>query len=375
MKEILISKKRLFALCVKETYQVARDPSSIIIAFLLPTILLMLFGYGINLDSTVVKLGVVIEDNSISAKSFVSAIKENPSFITTVSNNRKEIVRLMEKNKIRGMIIIPTHFSQNYLNNNFHSLIQVILDGTDPNTAIFVRGAVKGVWGSWLLEQNKYMVADSNDITVEERYWYNPSTKSRNFLVPGSIAIILTVIGTLLTSIVIAREWEKGTMESLLSTPINKIEFLLSKLIPYYILGIASLMVCLLLSIGVMGVPFTGSLIVLIIATTLFLVPSLGIGLYLSAATKNQFDAAQAALMSAFLPAVMLSGFIFEIDSMPIFLQFITYLFPATYYVNLLQNIFQAGTIPIILFKNFFWLLVLSFLWIGLAYKTISLKL
>jgi ABC-2 type transport system permease protein len=203
------------------------------------------------------------------------------------------------------------------------------------------------------------------------RTWFNPSNVSRNFLVPGSIAVVMTIIGALLTSLVVAREWERGTMEALLATPVTKAELLMSKIIPYYILGMLAMVLCLGVSVFLMGVPFRGSLAALFGLSTLFLGCALGMGLFLSTVLRSQFNAALAALTSAFLPALMLSGFVFEIDSMPKILQFLTRIIPARYFASSLQTLFQAGTVGALLWVNALGLGLLMLFWLGLtAWKT-----
>jgi ABC-2 type transport system permease protein len=185
--------------------------------------------------------------------------------------------------------------------------------------------------------------------------------------VPGSIAIIMTIIGALLTSLVIAREWERGTMEALLSTPVTRAELLLSKIIPYYVLGILSMLICVAVGVWMFAVPFRGSLVLLIVYTSLFLGSSLGLGLLLSTVTRNQFNAAQAALNAAFLPATMLSGFVYEIASMPAPVRAVTYLIPARYFITALQTLFQAGFVGRILLEDLLFLVASAVFFLGLT--------
>jgi ABC-2 type transport system permease protein len=213
--------------------------------------------------------------------------------------------------------------------------------------------------------------AGSPAVTLEPRFWFNPSAESRNYLIPGSITVIMTVIGALLTSLVVAREWERGTMEALLASPVTRAELLLSKLLPYYALGIIALFICVGVSVFLVGVPFRGSALVLWLAGSLFLGSALGLGLLLSTVTRNQFNAAQAALNAAFLPAVILSGFIYEIRSMPPLIRAITYLVPARYFVTAMQTLFQAGNVWVVLLKSMLFLAIASAFFIGLtALKT-----
>jgi ABC-2 type transport system permease protein len=204
-------------------------------------------------------------------------------------------------------------------------------------------------------------------VDLRVRSWFNPSNVSRNFLVPGSIAVVMTIIGALLTSLVVAREWERGTMEALLATPVTKAELLLSKILPYYVLGMLAMIVCLGVAVFIMGIPFRGSLAALFGISTLFLGTALGMGLFLSTVLRSQFNAAMAALTTGFLPALMLSGFVFEIDSMPKVLQLLTRIIPARYFASSLQTLFQAGTIGALLWANALGLGLLMLFWLGLT--------
>lgn len=363
-----MSYRRLLALCRKEFYQVARDPSSIIIAFVLPSVLLIIFGYGINLDSGVLRVAVAQEDSGIEAQRFVQALMATPHMSVDVVVSRSHGQRLMEIGHVRGLVVIRSDFSAKLTRGQGGAAIQVLADGSEPNTATFVSSYVQDVWQIW--QQQRMVDSGASQqrlINIEPRYWFNPSTISRNFLVPGSIAIVMTVIGALLTSLVVAREWERGTMEALLSTPVTRMELLLSKIIPYYLLGMASMVLCVLLAISIMGVPFRGSFFILFVVSSLFLGGALGLGLFLSTSMKNQFNAAQAALTAAFMPAVMLSGFVFEISSMPSVIQVVTYMVPARYFVSALQTLFQAGTLCPVLMENMLFLLILMVLWLALT--------
>ncbi|MDI9347029.1 MAG: ABC transporter permease [Methylacidiphilales bacterium] len=365
-----IQHRKVLALCKKELFQIIRDPSSIVIAFLLPAILLFLFGYGINLDSQRVSIGLLVQDTGPHGQSLAQSISHNPSFETTFGNSRNHLQDLLARGTIHGIIVIPSNFSKLLASKENSNPIQVIQDGSDPNTAVFIEATIQGVWTQWM--QNEiYRIHDNKQtyINILPRYWFNPSAKSSNFLIPGSIAIIMTIIGSLLSSLVIAREWERGTMESLLSSPLTLEEFLLSKFIPYYLLGIASLISCVLVTVFIMKIPMHGSFFLLFIFSTLFLVTSLSIGLFISTATKNQFNAAQISLTTAFLPAIMLSGFIFETQSMPWIIKAISLIYPATFYVNSLQNIFQAGFIFKIMLYNFIILFLYSFVWVFILFK------
>lgn len=366
------SLRRLIALCRKETYQIMRDPSSSLIAFVIPIILLFIFGYGINLDSSRLRIGILIEQPSEEAHSLVNAFAGSSFIEPTISYTRQPLIDKLQAGQIRGLIAIPADFAQKMARPNVIAPIQVITDGSEPNTANFVQGFTQGVWQIWLQQRaiDRGEQAQSR-IDVNIRYWFNPAAISRNFIIPGAITIIMTVIGAILTSLVIAREWERGTMEALLSTQVTRSELLLSKLIPYYFLGMAAMLLCMVVASFVMAVPYRGSLLILFVVSSLFLASTLGMGLLISTLTRNQFNAAMIALNAGFLPAVMLSGFIFEIDSMPVLVQAVTYIIPARYFVSTLQTLFLAGNIGSILLINTVFLIASAVVFIGLtALKT-----
>jgi len=342
--------RRLIALIKKEIFQILRDPSSLLIAVVLPCILLFLYGYGVSLDASKIKIGLVVQDNSPEVQSLINAFKDTKYFDLTISDNRNDIEKRIISSQLRGMVVIPEDFTRRLENSYDISSIQVIADGSETNTATFVQNYAIGVISNWA-GQTQFIQKQSN-ISIQPRYWFNPELKSNYFLLPGSIATIMTLIGTLLTSLVIAREWERGTMEALMATPVSMFEIILGKLIPYFILGMASMAICTFAAIVLFGVPFRGSFLLLSIISAVFLIVALEWGLLISTATKNQFLASQIALITAYLPGFILSGFVFEIKSMPIFIQFLTNFVPAKYFVSCLQTIFLAGDIHGIIFPN-----------------------
>jgi ABC-2 type transport system permease protein len=275
------SARRLATLMRKESLQVVRDPSSILIAFVLPTVLLFLFGYGVSLD------------------------KASRYFDVAVARDRRAFEEDLVLGRVRGLIVVPATFTADFAARKSPA-VQVIVDGSDPNTASFVQNYTQGVVANWAALRGAETSAHAPAISVQQRFWFNAELKSRNFLVPGSIAIVMTLVGTLLTSLVVAREWERGTMEAIMATPVTATELLAGKIVPYFILGLTSMTLCVVIAVLLFGVPFRGSLPALYALSAAFLVPALGQGLLISAATKNQFLASQAALISAFLPAFLL---------------------------------------------------------------------
>ena len=336
--------RRFAALVRKESYQIIRDPSSILIAFVLPMILLFLFGYGVSLDTTQTRVGLVIEEEAPLTRDLAAGFQASRYFKVTVGRDRREFEEDLVLGRVRGIVVIPAGFTADHAAGR-HPALQVLVDGSDPNTANFVQNYVQGAVANWERQRQSETVAAGPPISIEQRFWFNPELTSRNFLVPGSIAIVMTLVGTLLTSLVVAREWERGTMEAMMATPVSAAELLAGKLLPYFILGLTSMTLCVLLAVFLFGVPFRGSIVALYALSATFLMPALGQGLLISAATKNQFLASQLALISAFLPAFLLSGFLFEINSMPTVIQWITFIVPARYLIPSLQTVFLAGDI------------------------------
>lgn len=349
-KLLFISKKgrlrRVKALMIKEFYQMVRDPSSILISVVLPLILLFIYGYGVSLDMNHLRLGLVLEDSSPDAQSLAKSFINSPYFEITLVRNRQELEGLIVRGKIRGIVVIPAYFSAFRQRPGQIAPIQVIADGSEPNTASFVQNYAQGAWLNWLQQQSISKDLQGLPlIQAQSRFWYNEQLESRYFLIPGSLAIIMTLIGTLLTALVVAREWERGTMEALMSTPVGITELILGKLLSYFILGMFSMTMCVLTAVFFYEIPFRGSWWLLGIVSSVFLWTALGLGLLISSTARNQFVAAQAAMVASFLPGFILSGFIFEISSMPWIIQAVTYLIPARYFVTNLQTLFLVGNV------------------------------
>lgn len=352
---------RFFAFFIKETKQIMRDPSTFLIAFLLPLIMIFIFGYGVSLDAKHVPLGLLLEDTSPTARNLEQAFLGTPYFSVKTSYDRTHLEKELIDGNLRGIITIPVNFSQKFLRQTSSTKIQALVDGSEPNTARFVLNYAQGVINNWNLQQ-QYEGKPSLSIPIkaEPRIWFNDELKSRDVLLPGSIAIIMSLIGTLLTALVVAREWERGTMEAMMSTPIRIPEMFLAKLIPYFFLGLASMVLCVSISIVLFDVPFRGSYLVLLLSTSVFLLAALGLGLFISTTTRNQFVSSQISIIVGFLPAFMLSGFIFEINSMPWGIQALTYFLTPRYFVTILQSSFLSGTIWALLLPNLFVMLLIG---------------
>lgn len=362
--------RRIRTLVVKEFLQAVRDPSSIMIAFVLPMILLFLFGYGVSLDCAHLRIGLVVEDASPTAQSLSDSFSNTPYFDVRISRNRQAVEDDLVAGRVRGIVVIPEYFTERLLRRQDPAPLQVISDGSEPNTASFVENYANGVFANWL-SQRGHDTADPEKalVQIEPRFWFNPELESRNTLLPGSLAIILAVIGTLLTALVVAREWERGTMEAMMVTPASIGEILAGKLIPYFLLGMGSMLASVAVSRVLFQLPLRGSLAALCLVSAAFLLASLCLGLLISTAAKNQFVAGQAALLAAYLPAMLLSGFVFEIDSMPAPVRILTFAVPARYLVSSMKTIFLAGDVWTVIVPNTLAMLGIAFLLLMLTLR------
>ena len=361
--------RRLRALVTKESLQIMRDPSTFLIAFVLPLILLFLFGYGVSLDTSRVHIGLVVEDDSAPALALAEAFRNSAYFDVENARTVAAVRSRMIGGDLRALVVIPQDFGRG-VQRGEPAPIQIVTDGSQPNTASFATAYAQGVYANWAAAEGIDIgTGAAAQISVAPRFWFNPELKSRYFLVPGSIAIVMTMIGTLLTALVVAREWERGTLEAMMATPISMAEFIASKLIPYFVLGLCSMGLCTVIGITVFGVPFRGSVLALLAISSAFLLPALGLGLFISAATKNQFVASQIALLTGFLPAFLLSGFLFEISSMPWPIRMLTYIVPARYLIPPLQTVFVAGDLWGLFLPDIGMMLVFGAIFFALSFR------
>jgi ABC-2 type transport system permease protein len=352
--------RRIKALIRKETLQTLRDPSSLIVAVLLPAILLFLYGFGVSFDVTNVRIGLVIENPSPETERFRQALSNTPFFNVHLGADRRAFLNDLTAGRLEGVVVLGQDFSQR-LGRVDTVPVQIITDGSDPNTSNLVTAYVQGAWQSWL--NQRLLNSGAPSISLIEpvpRIWFNPELESRRFLVPGSIALILMMIGSLLTALVVAREWERGTIEALLATPASVPEFLIGKVVPNFVLGCVAMAVSVAFAFFIFHVPMRGSALSLILATTAFLLVALSVGLLISTIARTQFIASQIAMLSSFLPGLFFSGFIFEIASMPAPLRAFSALVPAKYFVSALQTIFLAGDIAEVLVPKILILMFMS---------------
>ena len=366
--------KILLALIKKEIKQILRDPSSIIIAFVLPLISILIYMYGINLDSVRVTMGIKNDDPTPEVATLVKSFGHSKYVNSIYFDNVKDIETAIARSKVKGAVIIPNDFSTKLARGQSADLL-VITDGSEVNTANYVQSYALAIANNWLATSKYANSAKQPAINTEVRTWYNPDLNSHYFIVPGSIAITMTLIGILLTSLVVAREWERGTMEAMLSTSVKTIHIVLGKYIPYFILGMLSLTFNIFLCIVIFQIPFRGNYFVLLLVSSLFLFTSLGIGLNVSSVLKNQFLASMVAMSVGFMPALMLSGLMFPINSMPVFFQHLTRILPPRYYVSFIESEFMAGTVPEIVTANAIYLTILGLILFAAVYKNTSMRL
>jgi ABC-2 type transport system permease protein len=308
----------------------------------MPVTLLILFGYGINLDVKNVPVAVLVEDSSAEARGVAAAFELSPYFSTRTVHTMNEAERMLMAADVRAIVRIPSDFARSI--DLGAAEVQLIINGADANTARISLGYAQGAVGIWATkEAARNGSTISGGIAIEPRLWFNEANDSSYFLVPGLIVLVMTLIGALLTALVMAREWERGTFEALFVTPVRSSEILLGKTVPYFLLGLIGLALCVVGSKLLFGVPLRGSLVILTVVSMLYLLVALGLGLVISSATKSQFVASQVTVLLTFLPAMMLSGFMYDPRSMPFPVQVITYVFPARYFVTLLQTLFLSG--------------------------------
>ena len=354
--------RRLRALVYKEFLQLSRDNSSLLLGIALPLVLILLIGYGISLDVKNVPTAVVLEDTSPTAQDSVSFLTGSDYFNPRYVTSMKEAELLMEQRKADVILRIPPDFTQKL--EHGEAKIQAILYGVETTTSMTVQGYLETGLASWLEARQ----GTAHGAVIVTRMWFNDANTSSWFFVPGLIMLIMTIVGVFLTAVVMAREWERGTFESLFVTPVQAAELILAKMIPYFCVAMAGMLLCLVAGHYLYGVPLRGSIILILAVSMLFLIVALGIGLVISALTKNQFNACQLALLVTFMPSVMISGFLFDMHSQPIVIQIVGQLFPTTYYLVLLKSLFLSGNNFPLIIKNSLALVVYAVLFLGLAF-------
>ena len=375
MKNSAATRMRLFAMIRKESLQILRDPSSIAIAFVMPVVLLLLFGYGVSLDARHIPLAVVVEQPDANTASLVGAFQRSEYFKLQTFTHIQTAQHAFDRREVFAIVWLRNDFNKQLMTRG-NAPIGVIVNGVDANQARITEGYIQGVWQSWLISHAQSQgVKLSFPVALDARIWFNSAVRSRDFLVPGLIAVIMTLIGAMLTSMVVAREWERGTMEALMVTPIRINELVIGKLVPYFVLGMGGMLLSVVMALWLFDVPLRGSFWALTAASALFMLVALGMGLLISVIAKNQFVAGQVSIIITFLPAFLLSGFIFQINSMPEVIQVITHIIPARYYVAILQTLFLAGDVWPIILGNSAALVVMMVFFLGLARRKMHKRL
>lgn len=363
----------LLAFIKKEFLQIIRDPSSILIAFILPVLLSLIYMYGVNVDSVNIRMGLKLDDTNPHVITLAKSFSNNSYIKTHIYDNKDSMYSDIVNSQIQGAVIIPNDFIEN-LTYGRPAQVLVIADGSETNTANYVQSYASGIINQWLKEM-KFSKPQVKLIDPQLRVWYNAEMDSHNFILPGSLAVTLSLVGLLLTALVVAREWERGTMEALLSTRLARWQFVVGKYFAYYLLGISSFIFDIFLCVVVFSLPFRGSYIILFLVGSLFLLTCMGIGLFISSFFKNQFLACQISLLMGFLPALLLSGLMFPISSMPVFFRYLTLVLPQRYFVTFIESEFLAGTIPDIVLFNTLFLSFLCIVLFFLVYKNTLARL
>jgi ABC-2 type transport system permease protein len=337
--------RRLLAIARKEWIHIRRDPRSLGMAFAIPMVLILFYGYALTLDVLDIRTIVHDQDRSPRSRDFLARVVESGYFtVAAVAASDREVARALDGGQAQVGLVIPRGFARD-LDRGRRVAVQALIDGSDANTATLAAAYLEGITSRY-----SSLVAAATRATppteLRLRVWYNPELQSRNYIIPGLIAVIMMVIAALLTSLTVAREWEQGTMEQLVATPVRVPELVLGKLLPYFVIGLLDVVLAALAGTLGFGVPFRGSVALFLGLSLVFLLGAQSLGLLISIKTRSQVVASQVALTATFLPAFLLSGFIFDIANQPRWLQLITYAVPARYFVTIVKGIFLKGVGP-----------------------------
>jgi ABC-2 type transport system permease protein len=351
----------------KEGYEILRDPSSIAIAFVLPLVLLLIFGYGVSLDARSISVAEVVDHPTQLTASFLAELQRSQWFRPTIYPDQASAEQALLRGRADAILWLRSDFTRlSYSNGG--APIDLTVNGVDANQARIIKNYVNGTWLLWLQQEaTQQGTRLATPVVADTRVWFNSSLRSRDYLIPGLIAIIMTLIGALLTALVVAREWERGTMEGIMVTPVSTSEILLGKLVPYFAMGMGGMMLSTAMAVFLFDVPLRGSLLVLFGTATLFLLTALGMGLVISVLARSQFVAAMVAIVTTFLPAFILSGFLFDIRSMPEVIQVLTHVVAARYFVTMLQSTFLAGDVWPVILRNGLGMAILCVVFLGVA--------
>lgn len=347
---------RLVSLTRKEFRQLLRDRSNLAIGILLPMVLILIFGYGMSLDVKNAPVAVVLEDSSPMAHEAIAGLQLSPTIAPVLLGSMHDAEALMRERKVDGIVRVPADFSRALAAGN--ARVQLIVHGADAGRATIIQAYVSSALAQAALRQADRGGAagaaapSAGRVTVEQRMWFNAANTSTWYLVPGLIVLIMTLIGAFLTALVMAREWERGTLEALFVTPVRPVEILLAKIIPYFAVGMLGLALCLLAARFLFAVPMVGSMFAVVLSSMLYLIVAVSLGLVISSVTRNQFLASQVALIATFMPSMMLSGFLFDLRNVPTAVRVIGHLLPATYFMDLIKTLFLAGDVWPLIWRN-----------------------
>jgi ABC-2 type transport system permease protein len=365
----------------KEVIQIWRDPLSLLVIFAMPIVQLIIYGYGVNLDIRHIPLCVYDRDATQTSQDLLKHFQATDYFsIVHVASSYDDVVQNIDQGTCIVAVVVPPQFSEN-LNARGQAPVQALLDASDSNTASIGMGYAQSIIQAYsqqvqiAWQQRNGMPPVTPNVTFQPRTWFNEDLESMSNIVPGVVAIVMAVVGAFLTSLTIAREWERGTMEQLIATPVRKLEIQTGKLIPYFVIGLMDTAICAGAAVWWFGVPFRGSWTVLFACSALFLVVVLSMGYLFSVTSKSQLGASQLALLTTLLPTFLLSGFIFPIDQMPIAVQWLTRILPARYYVSIMRSVFLKGTSVRLLLGDIFGLGIIAAVFIVMATRAFHKRL
>jgi ABC-2 type transport system permease protein len=359
---------RLQSLVRKETRQLLRDRSNLMIGIGLPIILILIFGYGVSLDVRDIRLALVLDDRSPAATDYVSGLTLSRYFNPVHADSLAQAEQMIRDRQVEGFVHLSSQFARDL--SAGHAQVQLVVSGTDSTRAGSIINYFSALTAQWAEKSADRLGATQLPgprVEVVDRLWFNDANTSTWFLVPGLIVLIMTLVGTFLTALVMAREWERGTLEALFVSPVRPVEVLLAKVTPYFVVGMLGLALCIIAARGLFDVPVNGSAWLVLLGSTLYMLVALGIGLLISAVTRNQFLASQIAILASFLPALMLSGFVFDIRNLPFAVQLICYALPATYFMELIRTLFLAGDFWPLIIKDCLILAGYAVVLLGLA--------
>jgi ABC-2 type transport system permease protein len=351
----------------KEVIQLRRDPRSLAMAFLMPAFLILMFGYVISFDVRDIRMAVLDQDGTSASRELVETFAASGYFSVAARLARPaEAEGLLERGRVRMVLVVPPGFARE-LASGRSAAVQAVLDGSDANTASIALNYARGIAASYSTRAVLQGRVIEAPVSAESRVWYNEELKSSNMIVPGLVAMVMMVVAAMLSSLTVAREWERGTMEQLAATPVHRLEVILGKLLPYLVIGFIDVAVAVLMGMLVFGVPFRGNPVWLFGTTFFFLLGALGLGIFISSAVKTQLLATQFAMIATLLPSLLLSGLMFDIASMPFALRLVTFLVPARYFIVVTRGVFLKGVGPEVLWPQGLGMILFAALGLGLA--------